>query len=210
MAILTEADRAIFFPRVTATGNELTGLILATQTMIESKIGRTLDIKNYVQTTKTVNAIAQIQYTPVVEITKVETRQLRRNPYSYTRSFSSRNSWVEMPTDGYEFDEENQRIELLSSGSYLDSPQNEIEIRVTYTAGFDFTDNTDTDVLKIKSVAGQMLQFIGLPSATKGISSVSVDYQSVSYGGTKLEVQMSNQIEALNAYRPLVFPFTGY
>ena len=113
-----------------------------------------------------------------------------------------------MPTDGYEFDEENQRIELLSSGSYLDSPQSEIEIRVTYTAGFDFTDNTDTDVLKIKAIAGQMLQFIGLPSASKGISSVSVDYQSVSYGGTKLEVQMSNQIEALNAYRPLVFPFT--
>ena len=209
MAILTEADRAIFFPRVTATGNELTGLILATQTMIESKIGRTLDIKNYVQTTKTVNAIAQIQYTPVVTITKVETRQLRRNPYSYTRSFSSRNSWVEILPEGYEFDEEAQVIELLSSGSYLDLPQSEIQIRVTYPAGFDFTDNTDTDVLKIKSIAGQMLQFVALPSATKGISSVSVDYQSVSYGGTKLEEQMSNQIEALNAYRPLVFPFTG-
>ena len=146
MTILTEADKAIFFPRVAATGNELTGLILATQTMIEAKIGRTLEIKNYVQTTKTVNAIAQIQYTPVVAITKVETRQLRRNPYSYTRSFSSRNSWVEMPTDGYEFDEENQRIELLSSGSYLDSPQSKIEIRITYTAGFDFTDNTEEDI----------------------------------------------------------------
>ena len=72
MTILTEADKAIFFPRVAATGNELTGLILATQTMIEAKIGRTLEIKNYVQTTKTVNAIAQIQYTPVVAITKLK------------------------------------------------------------------------------------------------------------------------------------------
>ena len=44
------------------------------------------------------------------------------------------------------FDEENQRIELLSSGSYLDSPQSKIEIRITYTAGFDFTDNTEEDI----------------------------------------------------------------
>ena len=206
MAILTESDRAIFFPRVTATGNELTGLILATQTMIESKIGRTLDIKSYVQITKTVNAIAQIQYTPVVAISKVETRQLHRDSYNYvrSRSFSNRNSWVEVSTDGYIFDDYNQVIELLA-----DSNRGEVQIRITYTAGFNFLDNANTDVLKIKSIAGQILGFVGLPSATKGISSVSVDYQSVSYGATKLEAQMSNQIEALNAYCPLVFPFTS-
>ena len=209
MTILTEADKPIFFPSVSASGNALTGLILATQAIIESKIGRTLDIKSYTQTTKTVNAIARFQYTPVVSITKVETRQLRQNPYSYTQSFSSRQSWVEVPPESYYFDQENQVIEFLYANGFLNGDRNQVEIKLTYTAGFDFTNNSNTDVLKIKSIAGQMLQFIGLPSATKGISSVSVDYQSVSYGATKLEVQMSNQIEALNAYRPLIFPFTA-
>ena len=209
MPILTEADKPIFFPSVTASSSALTGLILVTQTIIESKIGRTLDIKSYTQTTKTVNAIARFQYAPVVSITKVEIRRLRQNPYSYAQSFSSHQSWVEIPPDSYYFDQENQVIELLYANGFLSGDRNQVEIKLTYTAGFDFTNNSNTDVLKIKSIAGQMLQFIGLPSATKGISSVSVDYQSVSYGATKLEAQMSNQIEALNAYRPLIFPFTA-
>lgn len=201
--ILTEPDKAAYFPNVTATGSALISAIAALQSIIYAKIGRDLEVKSYTDTIKTSGSI-RLQYTPVAVITSVERREVRRNPYSFSQFSAASSGWTVLPNTEYTFDDTDQKIDI-NYQSYLYANQS-AEYRVRYTAGFDFTANTQ-EVMMIKAIAGQMLSFQSMPSAQKGISSLSVDGQSVSYRSTKLDDQMSNQLAALDAYRPRIFPF---
>lgn len=201
--ILTASDKVKFFPSIQATGAELEGLLWQIESIVESKINRVLDIKTYKQTDTSSDRIIRLWYSPIVSVTSVETRTISRNPYQYSSTFSDRNAWQLLAPESYEVDTYQNQIEILSNSFRYTSS---MEIRVIYTSGFDFTDTTNPEVMKIKAIAGQLLTFIAQPSASKGVSSIGVDYQNISYGNTKLEQQMSNQIAALQRYRPYICP----
>jgi hypothetical protein len=186
MAILTAADKPIYFPSVLLTGAELDGAIAATQNLIEAHLNRPLEIRQYHEVRKLHQSMSfcRLSYLPIWKMpaptiegrfTGGLNRNFRRVPAT---------DWVLIRSADYEL-ERSGRLQLRQgAGARLTSwvPGFAInEIRATYQAGVNFAVDS-AEVKRLKSAAAAILTY-SLSDLFKGITERSVDKEySVRYG----------------------------
>ena len=165
MAILTADDAAIYFPSLGLSGDALDGALLAAQRLAESikGAGRSLELTAYTEIKKVNRNLqtVQLSYWPIAAspAPTIETRYANITDRHHRGSGTGK--WYAREADTYildatgklnlavtEADEDFQRLGAFHA----------TEVRATYTAGFDFTDDNYT-VQQIKSaVAAIALQ----------------------------------------------------
>ena len=161
MAILTSSDQAVFFPNVTATGDELDGLILAAQAMCESTYGadRPLDVYEYSDVVPVYSSgIAFIKRSPLIDVTAIV---VRRSP---------QDDWELVDTGAYSIDYDTCQVNFKylpvgSSSNFggLRNSSTRTEARIVYTSGFDFDTDTSQEANNIRSVCGKVVSYMEKP-----------------------------------------------
>lgn len=170
--ILSPSDIPVYAPTVTLTGAALDGFLYRVQTLCESDLGadRPLELQSHREIIKVVSGYAtfQIPYTPVISVELIEGR-VRQYP-------GGTSAWY--PIQDWTLDEEDSIINLVSLDQSSLNFQflgvggvNLNEIRVSFTAGFDFTSTIDPEVKKIKSVAGSLAMLL---AKAEGLNATSV------------------------------------
>lgn len=169
MSILTEIDRAIYFPDVPLQGEALDGLIQRAQMLAEGPQGanRPLEITPFkeivrmnvsLQTARLTFAPLALTPAPVVEAR----RKTHRDNFGRVHPTTA---WVTLTEgEGYIIDEESGEIHL-SLDSQLGFGRSVFftELRVTYTSGFDTTQDT-YEVRQLKAAVGSILNWLGTHS----------------------------------------------
>ena len=150
MAILTADDAAIYFPSLGLSGDALDGALLAAQRLAESikGAGRSLELTAYTEIKKVNRNLqtVQLSYWPIAAspAPTIETRYANITDRHHRGSGTGK--WYAREADTY----------ILDATGKLNLAVT--EVRATYTAGFDFTDDNYT-VQQIKSaVAAIALQ----------------------------------------------------
>ena len=171
--ILSPADIPFYAPTVTLTGNALEGFLLRIDSLCESDLGadRPLSLQTHSEIISVDNGYAsfQIPYTPVVSIESIEAR--------VKQAVGGTSQWY--PLQRWQLDEETSIVNLLSLDQSslnfqflgLSGYRDINEIRVRFTAGFDFSDSNNSEVKRIKSVAGSLAMLI---AKAEGLNAVSV------------------------------------
>ena len=164
MAILTSADQDVFFPNVTATDDELDGLILAAQAMCESTYGadRPLDVYEYSDVvTVYQSGIAFVKRSPLIDVSAIV---VRRSP---------QDDWELVDTDAYSVDYDIGQVNFkyLPVGSSrnfgsLRNSSTRTEARIIYTSGFDFDTDTSQEANNIRAVCGRIVTYMEKPPST--------------------------------------------
>ena len=196
MAILTSADQDVFFPNVTATDDELDGLIIAAQAMCESTYGadRPLDVYEYSDVvTVYQSGIAFVKRSPLIDVTAIV---VRRSP---------QDDWELVDTDAYSVDYDICQVNFKylpvgSSRNFGDSRSSTgIQARIVYTSGFDFATDTTQEAENIRSICGRIVSYMEKPIAV-GETSVTdaVGFQSYTPLGNFLSVFLA----PLSKYKP--------
>lgn len=175
MAILTEADKAVYFPSVTLAGDALDGAIALTQSLIEAAVGRPLELTAFHEN-KAVNAATQtvqLSYVPVA-LDPAPVLRTRLDPAlnRYRRPINA-GEWSDPLSEGdYELDAVTGYLRLSGAAA--------LHIQADYTAGLNFSLSTPP-ILALKAAAGSALTY-SLSDAFKGVSSRRVDGEyTVSY-----------------------------
>lgn len=152
--ILTPEDESIYFPGIGLTGDTLIGCLARAQAFVESYLGcgRPIERRQYVEVITfdqgrfiPVNdpLIAVLRYYPVVSAI-VEGR--RANVLDgFQRRIWATPDWLLVDPERYELD----------PGGRLVVYANYSELRITYNAGFDFTQDSP-EVREIKAIAGML------------------------------------------------------
>lgn len=208
--ILTEADKAIYFPEVALTGSSLLGAIYRACVIAESVQGAGRPLE-------------QQSHTEVLRLNRLlQTCTLTRSPIASTpapvieaRTGNFRDgfgrpvplmSWATLNTDDYGLDYETGLVFLSRfTPSYfgrLGTPAT--EVRATYTAGFDFATDTP-EVRTIKSAVAEILRFQNSPNY-QGLGEVRVEGEySVRYNSTTPATVPEALLLPLRRYRPRSF-----
>lgn len=158
--ILTVQELRNLSPSLSVLGNlELEGLILRSQSLCESSLGanRELVIKDYVlDKVLSLNKIALV-YAPVTAINLVEVRY--NNLFVSFGDIPVSQNWEVLPSENYSlirdylelnFNNINTQNIRSARGRRRRGSDIEQQIRITYSAGLDFS-ATSQDILKIKS-----------------------------------------------------------
>ena len=151
--ILTVQELRNFSPSLSVLGNlELEGLILRSQSLCESSLGanRELVIKDYVlDKVLSLNKIALV-YAPVTAINLVEVRY--NNLFVSFGDIPVSQNWEVLPSENYSLIGDYLELNFNNIRSARGRRKGSItqEIRITYSAGLDFS-ATSQDILKIKS-----------------------------------------------------------
>lgn len=135
--ILSEADKAIYFPLVELTGFALTGAIRAAQNAAEVVTGRSLEMTQFQET---------------IEVPLDRVMGLRYHPIDLNRPIS-------VMADGQELSSLHWSIDQY--GVLKISPFQPLSLRsitVSYWAGFNFSDNSE-EVKSIKAALGSILSY---------------------------------------------------
>ncbi len=208
MAILSESDKAKYFPTVTLEGIALEGAIASLQAILEGASGanRPLEVAQFTEI-KRLNVIAQtvqLSYVPVLTVP---------TPIVKAR-VSTAADWVTLGTDEYRIDETG-RLVILSTAP-AGSPTRSrwerhpgsnqwrfSEIWLQYYSGLDFS----VDVFPIsllKAAAGQALTYLTTNHAFQGITSYeSFQEYTVRYGTQALAGELpSAMLSIFQKYRP--------
>jgi hypothetical protein len=196
MAILTSADQDVFFPNVTATGDELDGLIIAAQAMCESTYGadRPLDVYEYSDVVPVYSSgIAFIKRSPLIDVSAIV---VRRSP---------QDDWQAVDSATYSIDYDTCQVNFkylpVGSSRNFGSPRSSTrtEARIVYTSGFDFATDTSQEANNIRSVCGKVLKYMEQPIAI-GEASVTDSTGFQSY--VPLSNYLSIFLAPLTKYRP--------
>ncbi|MGL4909749.1 MAG: hypothetical protein ACRC4J_00910, partial [Cetobacterium sp.] len=166
MPILTATDQPIYFPSVTLTGLALEGFLRRIQVLAEGPWGarRSLELQAYTQKIR-INRVyqnAKLLYWPLSDLPApiVSVRQ-SAIATRFGRSYGT-TPWTEIDPSQYLIDNDGlihlQLSSNLSWGHDIGT-SNATEMLVSYTAGFDFTQDTP-DVRTIKSVLGNFASFV--------------------------------------------------
>jgi hypothetical protein len=163
MAILVSADKAKYFPDVTATGDELTGLIIAAQAMCESTYGadRPLDVTTFVDIVPVYSSgIAFIKRSPLIAVSAIA---VRRSP---------QDDWQLVDSAAYSADTTTAQVNFkylpVGSSSNFGSLKSSTrtEAKITYTSGFDFATDTSQEANNIRAVCGKVVTYMQQPIGT--------------------------------------------
>lgn len=215
--ILSESDCLIYAPSVEQTGEILLGSILQVQAIIESKIGRSLEMTEYTEK-KSLNRELQntyLSYFPIVN-PPVPTVKIRSgNTLTRSRQGVPISDWQELTEDEYTLDSDgliNLNMESIHQNylsyfyGYNEYKFNKIstEIEVTYSAGVNFTLNT-SEVKMLKAAAGAILAYIDSPNF-KGVSSLEVPFREfkISYSSSSPATVPDSLFLPFMKYKPVV------
>lgn len=209
MAILTAADKPLYFPDVTLEGDALTGAIARITSIIEGPAGANRPLeRGETEEIKRLNVAAQTAQLSYVPVALVPAPVIRAR-------VSTVADWVELATDEYRIDF-NGRLCILGSVQHVvsrwarhpyDSNQWRFsEVWATYTAGLDFTADT-AEIRNLKAAAGQCLSFMVLNQAFAGVTRYEVFQEYVeSYGSTSAAGDIPGGLLApFFKYRPRAF-----
>lgn len=197
MAILTSADQDVFFPNVTATGDELDGLIIAAQAMCESTYGadRPLDVYEYSDVVPVYSSgIAFIKRSPLIDVSAIV---VRRSP---------QDDWQAVDSAAYSIDYDICQVNFkylpVGSSSNFGSLRNSstrTEVRIVYTSGFDFDTDTSQETNAIRVICGKIVSYLEKPVAVGEASVTNTDgFQSYTTLGSYLSVFLA----PLARYKP--------
>lgn len=150
--ILQPSDKAMYFPSVCLEGSALLGAIRMAEAIAQSADGsnRYLEIKPYTLLKKNTQLTTEVylEYTPLVpDSLTIEYRQGCCND-TWGRSIGAV-PLTELPTDQYSVE---------NSIVTFNNPQAYSEVKLKYSAGFDFTVESD-DTILIKSCIGAILEY---------------------------------------------------
>lgn len=185
MSILSVSEFQDFFPSSSSSEEDIQlAISLATQAM-QSPLGanRKLEIVDYqqIKSLRVRESSVLLSYFPIVEVSEVA---LRGNIVHFFERNTLNLDWFIVPEDFYTLQSNNQLVVqfLLGQTSVsrfkLNAP---IDIRVSYSAGFDF-DNPSEDVQTIKLLLANCVNFYLTDPRISGTKSFSVDGEySVSY-----------------------------
>jgi hypothetical protein len=153
MTILTEADKAAYFPSVTQTSVALQGLIHVTQALCEGSYGanRALEQQTHTEIVDVIpiERFAYLSRYPVVSLSEVQVRR-RSNRFGDGWGRQSLMQWLTLASDQYLLDIETGRLNFYEFAT---------EARVTYVSGFDFG-GSDQTARQIKAIAGVVLTYM--------------------------------------------------
>ena len=160
MAILTSSDQDVFFPNVTATDDELEGLILIAQAMCESAYGadRPLDIHEFSDiVTVYSTGLAFIKRSPLIDVSAVVIRSCPQE------------DWTLLDSADYSIDYDVCQVNIKrfnSNWGYGNrsryQPQ---EARIIYTSGFDFSTDNSQEANNIRAICGRIVSYMEQPVA---------------------------------------------
>lgn len=209
MAILSLQDLAVYAPDVDADN----GAILKAQMIAEGPNGahRPLSKTSFTETPRLTNGIARLTRFPIDTLVAlvVQTRGTTR--------FSTNDTWQTIPVTDYTLDAElgELRIEHLFSSSessfslygggstYNNYPRMSRraqrrntgpEVRVTYTAGFDFQATPETS--EVQQIKSALAAIVGLQTSTlsTGLKQDTItDFRSQTYGADVAQLTATGQ-----------------
>lgn len=195
MAIFTSADLTTYAPTLSLTEPALSAAIAQAQFLIESPVGanRILEIQQHVEVAKMkTDGVVRIKMTPLVSVEEI--------------SCKVNSEWVAIASTDYQVDLDLGEISVESQAlinlSGIDpwgissrrsrptKPSRDWDVRVKYTAGFDFTVDT-TEVVNMKAAIAGIIQ-MRQSKAAEGIQSYEWnDWYKVSYGSAASETLAS-------------------
>jgi hypothetical protein len=167
------------------------GIIALSQSLIESSQGanRPLEIREY-QEIKKINRLHQnvfCSYTPIVA---TETLTIEVRFATQTTRFGrmvNLSDWIEIPPSNYILDSGGRisfnKVFNLNLGNIPD------EAKLTYQSGFDFSDNSNPEVLTLKTMFGQVLEYTQ-SNSFKGIKKIDIS------GEVSVEYNSSSNLDA--------------
>jgi len=180
--IITQDELITYAPSLVDNPN-FTNLILLTQSLIESSKGcnRSLEITDY-QEIKKINKFNRnvfLSYFPFLEPITVEVRY-NSSVTRFGRKISV-SDWKLLPESAYVLDANGTiNFSNLLSNSLGNIPD---EARLSYQAGFDFTDTENPEIIKLKSLFGSVLEYTQ-SNSFKGVKKLDIDGEvSIEYSG---------------------------
>lgn len=176
MPILTPSDKPIYFPDITLTGDALMGAILRAQSLAESNMGcdRPLEKSPFKEVLSVhSNLSAWLSVAPIDESDFHVDARTGGHKDGFGRTVP-KSAWFPLVESDYAIDASTGAIRLGLQVT---------EVRVTYTAGFDFTVDTP-EIKRIKSAIAAILNY-QLSNAYQGLQEVSVEGEyKVRYGSS--------------------------
>ncbi|MBE9178603.1 hypothetical protein IQ268_08530 [Oculatella sp. LEGE 06141] len=138
--ILTPGDKALWFPEVKLSGSALRAAIARSQMTAESSKGanRPLELQGHVEV-KQLHITAQSCYLSRIPIAELPEPKIEARCGGHKDGFGRLypiSAWQVVPVDGYDLDYGTGRLQLAGGLAIA------TEIRATYTAGFDFAEDT--------------------------------------------------------------------
>lgn len=203
MPILTEADRAIYFPDVTLSESALVGACYAAQALAESNMGanRPLELMQHTEVVSVANYSCQLSRFPIHESQPpiISARcGGRRDGFGRVAPVSP---FFPLKSSDYILDAESGRIDLwgCTGGGGITS------LRITYTTGFDFSQD-NSDVRAIKSALAALLCY-QQSNTFSGLQSVSVEgeYKVAYTGGADPGIVPESLLIPFRKYKPRSF-----
>ena len=194
--ILSPSDKSGYFPGVSAVDDELNGLLYFAQSQCEGPYGanRLLDQQSFTHII-TVNPAfwtANIPYFPLSDTPSpsLEYRIHSRNAGNYRMSI-----WQLAQSDQFSIDYEIGQLNLFTPAT---------EVKLTYTAGFDFSTDTP-EVRSIKAIAGVIVdwaakRFYG--QLDSYLSNPAGDSDVVSWNAAPLDRWLQVVMSPLKKYSP--------
>jgi len=179
MALITAADKTLYFPSVSLTGAALDMAIASVQGLVEATIKRPLERRQYSETKRLSESFdaCQLLYTPIVLSPAPIVEGRFGGGLSRTYRKMKRGEWKPIRRAEYLCDRSG-RIEIKGGLSYPIT-----EIRVRYFSGVDPLVDTP-ELRRLKAALGAALDY-SQSDLFSGIASRSVDKEySVNYGNT--------------------------
>lgn len=177
MAILVPSEKDIYFPHVNLVGDALTGAIRRAQMVAEGYWGanRPLELTSFTEIKSLSHnyQTAQLTYVPV-KTTPVPTVEVRLGKFTdgFGRSFAP-NEWTAIAATEWQLEYDIGEFFLKSQNQLYRST----EIKVSYTAGFDFSIDSP-EIREIKAAVGGILSYLeSLPGKhVTNLNAVGITY----------------------------------
>jgi len=203
MTILSQIEQPVWLPSLSLTGNQFLAEIARAQTDIETVACRSLAVEEYVHICCLVDCgtKAYLRMWPLIDIIKVEARRAAYSEDRWGRG-SHACDWVELSTDEFRLGTQ-QEICLIDQPHYQ-------ELRVTYTAGWDFTvadplpdpyfGSLDRHVQAIKSLASEIVDYRNNPQYCGIIQDNDVRFKQSSLNPGEIPAVMMDKAKKFRAY----------
>lgn len=224
MAILTPSDKNTYFPDTELQGSELLSALARAEAIAQGPAGanRSLEKKQWVELLPFVDrGITYLSYSPI-DLTASVTVQLRGGDIDtgFGRVLPD-NEWTTIDAEDYEIDAAFGELRVKSLPGYHafttvgvysvfriagsrsplqrpTRPNLKRELRITYSAGFDFAATPESyEVKTIKRAVAGIMSVQSTPAAS-GIASYKADrFYSVSYNAAASTVAQSSRASSL-------------
>ena len=184
MAIITEAELAIFAPQVQMSGPLLTASLASIQLLLEGPMGaqRPLELTEYneIKDVRQKMQMVQLSYWPIVDLPEPILRVRTGNVQTRFSRSVPLGDWItlENPLDYMDHTGQVNLSRAGVGGFGFGGGGLATEINAIYTSGFDFSvGTTDPDAIGIKQLVGHILDYQQNDLMALGISAYSADHE---------------------------------